>query len=99
MSKLWVAVVVLALGHLALVIPAMQGAEVGVAITADEASTIHGACDGYTPVPATACGAPCIFKGRGVDPDTPGGIIYVVHIAYLECGCGYNGPHNAYGCS
>jgi hypothetical protein len=56
MFKLWVGVVVLALGLLALVIPSMQGADVGVPVTAEEASTVHGACDGYTPLPATARG-------------------------------------------
>jgi|SRR5579875_389264 hypothetical protein len=99
MFKLWVGVVVLALGLLALVIPSMQGADVGVPVTAEEASTVHGACDGYTPLPATACGLPCFMNGKGMDYDTPSGTIYAVHIVYLECGCGYKGPHNAYGCS
>jgi len=96
MSKVWVAVVVLALGNLALVIPPMQGAEVGVSVAAEEASTVHGACGWFAPNVIPICIVPC---WQGVDIDTSIGPIPAVHTVRFNCGCGSWRNYNAYGCS
>ena len=96
MSKLRAGVAMLALGLLALAVPSMQGADVGVSVTAEEASTVHGACGWFGPVPIPICLVPC---WQGTDVDTPVGPLPGVHTVRFDCGCGSWRNYNAYGCS
>jgi hypothetical protein len=96
MSKQWLGVVVVALGLLALAIPSMQGADVGVSVTAEEASTVHGACSWFKPDLIPMCIVPC---WQGIDVDTAFGPLPVVHNVRFNCGCGSWRNYNAYGCS
>ena len=96
MSKLRAGVIVLALGLLASVIPSMQGADVGVSVNAEEASTVRGACGWFSPNLIPMCIVPC---WQGVDVDTQFGPIPAVHTVRFDCGCGSWRNYNAYGCS
>jgi len=96
MSKLRVGGIVLALGLLALVIPSMQSADVGVPVTAEEASTVHGACYWFSPVLYPQC---IVYCWQGTDVDTNYGPLPVVHRVRFNCGCGSWRNYFAYGCS